>query len=121
VEIQKQFTSIASLIKVMSQKSTSVINSARCTNKVNFMLKKCNDVNHISEEVFNSLDSQNKMCVDPFCIGLLRRCITENKLYNTCSLFNILFNSLISYTYVPLVYLTVEAFLQIVVSGIFSH
>jgi hypothetical protein len=59
VTIQKQLTGIASLIKDMSGKSTSLIGSARFINEA-ILCSRNNDADHISEEVCNSLDGQIK-------------------------------------------------------------
>jgi hypothetical protein len=54
---------IALLISDISRKSSSVIDSSHWSNKPTFMLTKYNNADHISEEVFNSLNNQIKMCV----------------------------------------------------------
>jgi hypothetical protein len=61
--IQKQLLGIASLIKGMSGKSTSVIGSTHCIKKA-ILCSGNNDVDNISEEVLNSLDGLIKISID---------------------------------------------------------
>jgi hypothetical protein len=63
IVIQKQLTGIASLIKKMSGKNASVINSTYCSNKA-VVCSWNNNVDHTSE-VLNSLDRQITISIDP--------------------------------------------------------
>jgi hypothetical protein len=54
VAIEKQLIDIASLVKEMLGKGTSVIDSAHYSNKA-ILCPRSNDVGNISEEVLNSL------------------------------------------------------------------
>jgi hypothetical protein len=59
IAIQQQFMTIASLIKELSGKSTSVIESTHRINVAN-LCSGNNDVHHVREEVLNGLDRQIK-------------------------------------------------------------
>jgi hypothetical protein len=56
IDIQKQFVSIASLIREMSRNCTSEIDCVKA-----FLCSGNNNVSHISEEVLNGLDGQMKV------------------------------------------------------------
>jgi hypothetical protein len=64
IAIQKQLMVIGSLITEISGECTSVTDSIRCSNKA-VLCFGSNDVDHIREEVVNSLDGRIKMDVDP--------------------------------------------------------
>jgi hypothetical protein len=55
---------IASLIREISGKCTSVADSIHCSSKA-ILCSGSNDVDHIRKEVVSSLDGQIKMDVDP--------------------------------------------------------
>jgi hypothetical protein len=70
--------SIELLIMEMSEKGTSAIESTQSINK-EMLCPWSNDVDHISEEVLNSLDGQNMQT--PFNIGLQRAYISHSSLF----------------------------------------
>jgi hypothetical protein len=59
---EKQFIRIASLIKEISGKNASAIDITHYNNKA-ILYSGNNDIDHISEEVLNSLDGQIKISV----------------------------------------------------------
>jgi hypothetical protein len=59
-----EFMVIASLIREISGKCTSVTDSIHCSKKA-ILCSQSNDVDHIREEVVNSHDGQIKMDLDP--------------------------------------------------------
>jgi hypothetical protein len=63
VSIQKQLTDIAKLIKEMPGKSTAIIDSTRCINTA-ILCSRIHDVDHIIEEVRNTLDGIIQTNVD---------------------------------------------------------
>lgn len=54
IDISEQLTNTASLFKEMSGESQPVIESRRCINKT-ILCQRSNDVDHVSEDVFNTL------------------------------------------------------------------
>jgi hypothetical protein len=68
VAIQKQLTRIALLIEQMSGKCTSLIDSTRCINKT-VLWSGSNVVDHINDEVLNSLYGKIKISADLYRIS----------------------------------------------------
>jgi hypothetical protein len=68
----QQITDTISIIRQMSRWSTSVIDSTHCVNKA-ILCSAIHGVNHISDEVLNSLDEQIKISAYPVLYKSLRR------------------------------------------------